>query len=70
MGRFDKPVVDPEKLGLNGPKSRLMYDYLRVLQSVQRANPDVKFVCENVVFPCATRTETKSANFWACNLSC
>lgn len=48
MGRFDKPVNDPEKLGLNGPKSRLMYEYLRVLQSVQRENPNVKFVCENV----------------------
>ena len=48
MGRFGKPVQDPEKLGLNGPKSRLMYDYLRVLQSVQKANPAVKFVCENV----------------------
>ena len=47
MGLGKNPVP-LSQLGLNGPKSRLMYDYVRVMRSVQQHNPAVQFVCENV----------------------
>ena len=40
-------VMTENQTGLNG-KSKLFYDYLRILKEVREFNPDVKFLLENV----------------------
>lgn len=36
------------KLGLNGSKSNLFYEYVRILKETKNINPSVKFLLENV----------------------
>lgn len=38
----------PGREGLKGKKSKLFYEYLRILREIQLVNPEVKFLLENV----------------------
>lgn len=38
----------PGRDGLKGKKSKLFYEYLRVLNQIKKHNPDIKFIFENV----------------------
>lgn len=38
----------PNREGLRGKKSKLFYEYLRVLNELRAKNPDIKFMLENV----------------------
>lgn len=37
-----------ERLGVDGPKSKLFWEYVRVLEEAKTVNPNVKFLLENV----------------------
>ena len=62
-GIFDAPRIDiifsgspcqdissanPNKKGIHGPKSKLFFEFIRILEEVRQANPNVKFLQENV----------------------
>lgn len=38
-----------KQLNFNDPRSALFFEYVRILKEIQRVNPDVKFLLENVV---------------------
>lgn len=41
--------ANSERKGLSGIKSKLFYEFVRILDEVKKVNPDVKFLLENVV---------------------
>ena len=54
-------------LNFDDPRSRLFFDYVRVLNEVREKNPDVKFLLENVIMKREWRTS--SPRSWACSPS-
>lgn len=44
----DFSMANKERKGLEGIKSGLFYEFLRILKECQQINPDVKFLLENV----------------------
>ena len=45
----DFSIANKDRKGLDGEKSRLFFEYYRILQEVKAINPDVKFLLENVI---------------------
>lgn len=45
----DFSIASKDRKGLNGLKSSLFYEYLRIFEKAKELNPDVKFLLENVV---------------------
>ena len=44
----DFSILNKNILGLDGKKSGLFWEYFRVLKEIQKVNPEVKFLLENV----------------------
>jgi len=41
--------ANSDRKGLDGEKSSLFFEYVRILNSLRRLNPDIKFLLENVI---------------------
>lgn len=44
----DFSQANEQRLGLNGAKSILFFEYIRILKEIREVNPNVKFLLENV----------------------